>query len=258
MKDFSKLLKSGLDSLSPRIMLYAPQGMGKSTFAAKSPEHVFIDLDNSLGEIAEANRLPLCENLQELGEQLEWIEKGNHEHKTLVIDTIDRVEMLFLKQYCRLNNKSTISEASWGDETKYASEMMYDLSKTLERINYRRKMAIIILCHAKIAKYSPPGIEPYDRFVPRLHEKSAAPLIDSCDAVLFANRQEISKKKSGRTVGVDTDGLCRNLYTTDKASHLAKNRYNLPSILPFDKDTGFSDLVAEIKRGRVTQQQKGE
>ena len=50
-----KILKGKIPS-AKKVVIYGPEGIGKSTFAAQFPDPLFIDTEGSQGGIEEARR----------------------------------------------------------------------------------------------------------------------------------------------------------------------------------------------------------
>lgn len=71
-----------------KVVIYGPEGIGKSTFASKFPDPVFIDTEGSTNDMDVA-RLPRPTSWIMLLEELQYVEKNPGVCKTLVIDTID-------------------------------------------------------------------------------------------------------------------------------------------------------------------------
>ena len=76
-----------------KVVIYGPEGIGKSTFASKFPDPVFIDTEGSTNDMDVA-RLPRPTSWIMLLEELQYVEKNPGVCKTLVIDTIDWAEQL--------------------------------------------------------------------------------------------------------------------------------------------------------------------
>ena len=79
---------TGKKPVPPRVMIYGPEGIGKSTFGANAPKAVFIQTENGLTQI-DCARLPLVKTFDELIEQLKAIRDEPHEFATLCIDSLD-------------------------------------------------------------------------------------------------------------------------------------------------------------------------
>ena len=123
------------------------------------------------------------------------------------------------------------------------------LLEGLNLLRNERGMAIILLAHCQIKRFDSPETEPYERYQPKLQERSSALVQEWADAVLFANfrtvvrREDVGFNKDVRR-GVTTGE--RQLYTTEKPAYYAKNRYSLPDSLPLSWDALATAIGAAV------------
>ena len=85
-----------------KVLIYGVEGIGKTTFASKFPDPIFIDTEGSTGFI-NARKLPNPTSWTMLLDELEDI-KSDPRGKTLIIDTLDWAERL-AKKYLMDKNK---------------------------------------------------------------------------------------------------------------------------------------------------------
>ena len=71
----------------PIILLYGQEGVGKSTFAAKAPNTIFIPTEDGLNEI-DCAKFPISKSYGEFKEKLLALRDEEHEFQTLAIDSI--------------------------------------------------------------------------------------------------------------------------------------------------------------------------
>lgn len=76
-----------------KVVIYGPEGIGKSTFASQFPEPVFIDTEGSTNSMDVA-RLPKPTSWQMLLDEIQYIKSHPDVCKTLVIDTIIRLKVM--------------------------------------------------------------------------------------------------------------------------------------------------------------------
>ena len=69
-----------------KVVIYGPEGIGKSTFAARFPGAVFIDTEGSTNDMDVA-RLPRPTSWNMLFDEIEYIKTHTDECRTLVIDS---------------------------------------------------------------------------------------------------------------------------------------------------------------------------
>ena len=97
-------------------------------------------------------------------------------------------------------------------------------------------MQIIMLAHCDVKAYNDPSSEPYDRYTIKLHKGATAIVQEWADAVLFANYRtyvQATDKGFNQKVNKGIGTGERVLYTEERPSYYAKNRYQLPPELPF-------------------------
>lgn len=217
----------------PRLVVYGPEGIGKSTFGAGAPNPVFLQTEDGLGEI-ECDKFPLPSSYAAFVEQLGQLCNHEHEYQTVVIDTADWLEKLIWADVARDEKKKSVEEIPYGKGYKLALSQWKEVLAGLDYLRNERGMIAIVLAHAKIERFEDPESQGFDRYTLRLHKDADAYLREWADAVLFATRkQRIEKVGTGfneRHIAkpIGTDGGERVLRTVGSPACVAKNRYSLP------------------------------
>lgn len=219
-----------------KVVIYGPEGIGKSTFAAQFPEPLFIDTEGSTKEIDVA-RLDKPSSWAMLNQQVGFV-VNNKPCKTLIIDTIDWAESLCIQDLCKRSNKNGIEDFGYGKGYVYEKE---DFGKFLNKLSevINAGINVVLTAHACIKKFEQPDeLGSYDRWEMKLGQKTGSvisPLVKEwADMVLFANYKTFS-------VAADKDGKVhkaqggkRVMYTSHHPCWDAKNRYGLPEEIPMD------------------------
>lgn len=238
-------IKRGQDIKPPRIFLYAVEGIGKTTFAANAPAPIFIQTEDGLGSIAAA-RFPMVESVAQVREAIGTLYSEKHDFQTVVLDSADWLELIIARE---VEAKHDAKELAYGKAALKQAEIWQELLGGFNALRNERNMAVILIGHSQIKRFDSPETEPYDRYTPKLQERSNALVREWSDAVLFANYRTIVKKSE---VGFNKEvarGITtgeRLIYTTEKPAYQAKNRYALPDSLPLSWDA-LSNAIA----GRV-------
>ena len=106
-----------------KVVIYGPEGIGKSTFASQFPDPVFIDTEGSTNSMDVA-RLPKPTSWQMLLEEIQYVKSHPDVCRTLVIDTIDWAESMCIQSICDQHKKSGIEDFGYGNGYVYVKEEM--------------------------------------------------------------------------------------------------------------------------------------
>lgn len=220
-----------------KIVIYGPEGIGKSTFASRFPDPVFIDTEGSTNAMDVA-RFPKATSWQMLLEQVDYTRRTPGVCKTLVIDTIDWAESMCIDYICSKHRKSGIEDFGYGNGYVYVKE---ELGRFLNKLSevVEAGINVVLTAHAQIRKFEQPDeLGAYDRWELKLGKKTqsqTSPLIKEwADMLLFANYKTFSVAVDDKGQKRKAQGGERVMYTTHHACWDAKNRYGLPDEAPFD------------------------
>jgi hypothetical protein len=238
-----------------RMLVYGTAGIGKSTFATCAPSPIVIQTEDGLGEI-DCHKFPVAQSFTEVMNALAALYQEDHRYRTVVIDSLDWLERLIHAEVCKNRQVPTIEDIGYGKGYAFAIQHWRDVLEGLGALRENNGMSVILIAHAKIERFENPETEPYDRFVPRLHKTAAAMVSEWCDEVLFASYKVFTKSTDEGFNQKRIQGLGsgeRVLRTTERPSHLAKNRLGLPDELPliwaeFAKHLTAANAIATASR----------
>ncbi len=236
-------IRRGKIARTQKVVIYGPEGVGKSTLAGQSPDPVFLDTEGGTHHLDVA-RLDSVATWEEITATIAQLGKSEHPFRTLVIDTADWLEKRLAEHLCRKSNKESIEDFGYGKGWVILTEEFARFLNSLDALT-GRGMHVVFLAHVTVKKFEAPDqAGSYDRFELKL-SKSVAPLLKEwADVVLFANYvTRIAEKDSGKTRGVG--GKERVLYATHTAAYDAKNRHGLPDKLAFSMEALAPIFVAQ-------------
>ena len=227
-------ITKGKKNIPYKVVIYGPEGIGKSTLASKFPKPIFIDTEGSTARMDDVERFENIKNYDEVELAIKCLYEEVNEYKTLVIDTFDKLELMVNEKICAEQNVSGIEAIGYGKGYVYAAEKINKLLAKLDALRLSKGMNIVIICHGQMRKFEQPDeMGAYDRWELKLSKKAAPLVKEWADMVLFANYKtyvvEDDKTKSKKAQGGK-----RVMYTTHKPCWDAKNRDGLPDMVDFD------------------------
>ncbi len=232
-----------------KVVVYGPEGIGKSTFASRFPNPVFIDTEGSTKDMDVA-RLPKPSSWQMLLEEIDYVKNHPDEFKTLVIDTVDWAEQLCVDYICSKHGKSGIEDFGYGNGYVYTKEEFGRFLNRLEDV-IEKGVNVVLTAHAQIRKFEQPDeMGAYDRYELKLGKKTqsqTSPLVKEwSDMLLFAKYKTYSVAADDKGKKHKAQGGKRVMYTSHHPCWDAKNRYGLADELAFD----YSEISHIIPSGK--------
>lgn len=222
-----------------KVVVYGPEGVGKSTFAADFPDPVFIDTEGSTKELDVA-RFDPPSSWTMLKQQVKYVASYPEVCRTLVIDTADWAEKMEIEELCKTKGWDGLEGAGYGKGYTYSAEEFGSLLNLLGDV-VDKGINVVLTAHAQLRKVElPEEMGAYDHWEMKTSKKVAPMIREWADMVLFANYKVLVKNVDGQGAQKGKNkatGGRRVMYTTHTPFWDAKNRYGLPDELPFAFDS---------------------
>lgn len=232
-------IKPSKNPRPPRILIYGRNGVGKSYFASLAPAPVFLDLEQNVGELMCITHEDLGHKLQTFTDVLTFLkalETQEHDFKTLVVDSLDALEVMIHQAVCQEQHVRTVMDLAYGKGLALAFSLWQQFLEGLKRLWSLKGMTVLLIAHDTIARYDNPTSTSYDRHQLRLHERAASLMMDWCNCVLFATKDLhfLTEDAGWGQKLTKAQDRGRVMYTQGDCSYLAKNTYTLPVRMPLD------------------------
>ena len=248
----------------PKTTVEGEAGVGKSFFACSAPKPFVINTDDGIDEILlripdimVADAVPVGDNeanaklYDSIINTLTELAKEKHDRKSIIIDSLDRLETLAHAKVCvehKLENG--IEDLGYGKGFTYARGKIQRVLAGLNYLRDTKDMEPICVCHTQIRTINKPTLEPYDVFTLKLHKNASADIMEWSDAVLFMTFKMIIQKKDtgfGRKDSRAINTGERIILTSGSQGVDCKNRFGLPSEIPAEYGE-YHKLIAESRK----------
>ncbi len=242
-------ISKGKQKENIKLVIYGPEGVGKTTFANLFPAPLNIDIEDGSKQL-DVERVEDIKTFDDVCETIKWLITNTHNYKTLIIDTADWLEKLCDEKICEENEITSIEAMGYGQGY---GERRTIFGRLLTLINVlKSKMNVIFLAHSKVERIDPPQNSslPYDHISMKCSKQVAPLLKEWCDALLFMtfdDKVEVDKQKRVKAMG----GNERIMYTQHTAFCDAKNRFGLDPLIYADYSFFEPFVNAQIQNKEV-------
>lgn len=237
-----------------KILIYGVQGIGKNTFAASFKSPILLQIEDGSAAI-DIPAFPLVTNFQQVIDIIQALH-GDHQYKTLVVDTLDWLEPLLWSACCEHHGKESIESFGYGKGYIEVDRWWRHVMSGLDSLRHSKNMDVVVLAHSEVKNISPPDSDPYDTYQIKMQKRAFALWQEWADSVLFLNYKiNMHKTKSGineeRTRAVGSGD--RIIYTSERPAWRAKSRWPLPDEILVGKDKqwkAFHDQMEAATGGK--------
>ena len=249
--------------LPNRYILHGVEKVGKTSFGAQFPKPVFLQTKGETGletlidsgRLKETPHFPELQSWEELLSAIQELRTGEHDFKTVVIDTLNGAERLCHEHVCARD-----FQGDWGERGFAGYQRGFEVSladwrlllSELDALRSERHIMPLCLCHTKIKTFSNPEGADYDRYRPDMHDKTWGLSHKWADVVLFVNFETFVNENDPKKKGKASTSQARILYTERHAAYDAGNRLGLPAEINMGQSGGeaFANFTAAVKQAR--------
>jgi hypothetical protein len=245
--DINSLRKVRADK-PPILLIYGPEKMGKTTLAAEFPAPVFIQTEDGASGSLELDSFGLMETFGEVMDAIGVLATEDHQFRTVVIDSISKLEKLVWAEACTRNGWQSIEQAGFGKGYVETDYIWAELIKACRYLRDNLGMPVILIGHAITTRFDDPETQSYSRYEIDLHKRANAILTREVDGI-FLVKKDVTIKLEG-TAAKKGDGRARAdggdvrwIYTEGRPAFQAGNRFNMPERIMFKKGEGYTALA---------------
>ena len=247
-------ISNGVVRRAQKVVLYGPEGIGKSTLASAFPDPLFIDTEGGTSHL-NVKRVTIDGTFGDLIETIQAV-AAQDVCRSLVLDTMDWAEQICVADLLKKYRQTSIESFGYGKGYTYLAEEVQQILRAFDSVIASGKNAVIV-AHAKMRKQElPDEAGAFDRWELKL-SRQAAPLVKEwADMLLFLNyKTMVIHTEDGSN---KAQGGKRVIYTSHHPCWDAKNRCGLADELPLCFDSIariFESLPELMAKSGITEEQ---
>lgn len=253
-------LKKTTAQPNPIALIYGPEKVGKTSFAAEWPSTVMIqtagesppaDLEiDTFGEVT---------NFGMVMDAFTALFTEEHSYQTLIVDAVDGIEKIVWAETCARNKWASIEEPGFGKGYVECDAVWSEFFDAVRALRDTKGMTVLLMGHVEIKSFDDPANGSYSRFQPNLHKRASDTLKAMCDIIAFVNHRVslVKEKESFGTTKTKAEGVgLRMIYLEARPGFIAGNRYSMPDVINFKRGSGYAELAKHMPKAPGTEKGK--
>ena len=152
---------TGIQPENLRVVIYGPEGIGKTSLAALFPKPLFIDTECGTAQLNVSRVYP--QSWSALTQALAEFEQNPKDFKTFAMDTADAADKMCREHVCAEAGVKAIGDADFGAVYQKLCVEWARMLDVLQRI--AKKVHVVLVAHSQIVHCEIPGeIGVYDKY----------------------------------------------------------------------------------------------
>jgi hypothetical protein len=218
---------TGRCARAPKIMIYGPPGVGKTSFAASGPNVLLLDTENGAGNV-QCARTPHLASWPAARVWLQALANDEHDYATVAIDSLDWLLRRIEEHVSGADNErpeKTLQSAhgGYGNGRLVMRNVVYQqLLPLLDKLT-ERKICVLLTAHTRLANVTDEGVA-VKKTNARGIQKAAPDIMDGFLETFIEWADMVGY--------VSIAGDARTIQVTDGPRVTAKNRMGLTEDIP--------------------------
>lgn len=235
-------------------------GMGKTSLAAAFPAPVFLRTEDgmeSLGNNAPM-AFPVAGSSRDIEEQLLMLGREDHQFRTVVIDSVTKLNILIEQEIVAGDPKKPMSinqaNGGYGAGLSAAAERHRKIKSICDQLVQYKGMNVVFIAHAESETVELPDQDPYTRYTLRMGKRAVTHYSDDVDIIAFIKLKTFTHGDGDRKRATTTGDRIITCFPTP--NHISKNRYGIKENLPFPEGSNpLADFIPALRGTNPTIQQ---
>lgn len=227
-------------------------GVGKTTLAATFPSPVIVPIEDGLQSLEgkDIPAFPLVESSVELMECLNALATEPHDFKTVIFDSVTRLNELFEKEVIDSDPKgpATINQAlgGFGNGAVAVAHKHRNLRDLCGVLRDKFNMHVVFIAHADTEMLELPDQDSFHRYTIRMNKRSVSAYIDNVDLVGLLRIKTFTTGEKDKKRAT-TNGTIE-LVVNAMPSSVSKNRYGIDRPITVEKGINpLKGLISSIQ-----------
>jgi hypothetical protein len=216
-------------------LIFGPPKVGKSTWASHFPNSVFLATESGQNSIecyrvaidSWATFLAACNELA----------AGNHDFRTIVIDTVDNLWLLCQRHVCEKHHVEHEADLAYG---KGYSLILSEFQRVLTKLSHL-PYGLVLISHAEMEEIKT-RTGSYHKAVPSLRERPRKVVLAMCDFILYCDLEAVA--------GADGQPTLRRVMRTKPSPYWEAG--DRTGRLPATIDLDYDAFVAAFEAAQAT------
>lgn len=228
-------IKRGGELPPPKVVIYGPPGVGKTTFLAREGALIVSAEDGAQGVACDRVDVASAADLRAVMREL-----PTAGYTSIGFDSITQIARFFGAEIASEHRVTTVEAAPYGRGLADLAARMSGFCGALNALR-ERGMSIVLVAHEEIESVSDPEVGDYVKKNIAVHRRARGALVEWADVIGIATPMDlVSSDGVAKAIG-----RARKLHFDPAPSRVTKIRagWRLPATIDFKRAT-FDELIA--------------